>query len=160
MIDFAHVFPANGKLDENYLFGLNNLIAAFENLWVKFKEYNATLRSFWLWSSKVDNQMFSRKLKNRFNFILKLSSCVEKTTKIEHFKIVCNFLVWCIWSDNDRNPSIFARCEDCGDFPPRLVRRWMDLCILDHTVQTSFVQMRRADFQQSKLTWSLSLERS
>ncbi|CAI4227535.1 unnamed protein product [Auanema sp. JU1783] len=26
MIDFSHVFPANGELDENYLFGLNNLI--------------------------------------------------------------------------------------------------------------------------------------
>ena len=37
MIDFAHVFPANDKLDDNYLFGLNNLIAAFENLWIKQK---------------------------------------------------------------------------------------------------------------------------
>jgi len=31
LIDFAHNFPAEDKLDENYLFGLNNLIKLFDN---------------------------------------------------------------------------------------------------------------------------------
>ena len=30
LIDFAHNFPAEDELDENYLFGLNNLIKLFE----------------------------------------------------------------------------------------------------------------------------------
>ncbi|CAG7719219.1 unnamed protein product [Allacma fusca] len=29
MIDFAHVFPSDGKLDDNYIFGLDNLIRIF-----------------------------------------------------------------------------------------------------------------------------------
>jgi 1D-myo-inositol-tetrakisphosphate 5-kinase/inositol-polyphosphate multikinase len=29
MIDFAHVFPSEGKLDDNYIFGLDNLIRIF-----------------------------------------------------------------------------------------------------------------------------------
>ena len=33
MIDFAHVFPAEpDKLDENYLFGLDNLIKTFQTM--------------------------------------------------------------------------------------------------------------------------------
>ena len=31
LIDFAHVFPAEGKIDENFLFGLKNLISVFEH---------------------------------------------------------------------------------------------------------------------------------
>lgn len=31
LIDFAHSFPANGKIDENYLFGLQNVRKLFEN---------------------------------------------------------------------------------------------------------------------------------
>jgi len=31
MIDFAHIFPGDGTLDENYLFGLRSLIRIFEN---------------------------------------------------------------------------------------------------------------------------------
>ena len=30
MIDFAHIFPGDGTLDENYLFGLRSLIRIFE----------------------------------------------------------------------------------------------------------------------------------
>lgn len=33
MIDFAHVFAGDGVADENYLFGLNNLISSFQSLW-------------------------------------------------------------------------------------------------------------------------------
>ena len=32
MIDFAHVFSGEGVPDENYLFGLNNLISSFQSL--------------------------------------------------------------------------------------------------------------------------------
>ena len=32
MIDFAHVFSAGGDYDENYLYGLNNLISSFQSV--------------------------------------------------------------------------------------------------------------------------------
>lgn len=32
LVDLAHVFPANGKIDDNFLFGLNNLIEYHERL--------------------------------------------------------------------------------------------------------------------------------
>lgn len=32
MIDFAHVFPADGQKDDNFLFGLSNLIAVFRRV--------------------------------------------------------------------------------------------------------------------------------
>lgn len=35
MIDFAHVFPADGKRDDNYLFGLQKLIGYLEELLLK-----------------------------------------------------------------------------------------------------------------------------
>ena len=31
LIDFAHVFPANGERDDNFLFGLENILRLFEN---------------------------------------------------------------------------------------------------------------------------------
>ena len=33
MIDFAHVYPANGLPDSNYMEGLNNLIQIFESFY-------------------------------------------------------------------------------------------------------------------------------
>lgn len=32
LIDFAHVFPSNGEIDKNFIFGLDNLIKVFEKI--------------------------------------------------------------------------------------------------------------------------------
>jgi len=40
MIDFAHVFPANGTIDANYLEGLENLTKIFEQFFLEFESIN------------------------------------------------------------------------------------------------------------------------
>ena len=37
MIDFAHVYPADGSADSNYLHGLTNLIQILEDLYREAK---------------------------------------------------------------------------------------------------------------------------